>query len=261
MKKKNSLEQILTAHNYLDKSISVYRCGRIFEYDIQNAGFTILKNTDILPVSDITYIETLSKKDRNIYIGRKSKEYPEIFPVILNKLTEIRKEFALQNSLVADDILSIKKDAFFLFKQCNNLSVFDDLYHFTERNVFSSYLYVDEKEFYYDVAQDRLVVKNLSHQNLHSEILGFIKKLIRLREKTEDKKKIFDLLKKFKIEYLSGRLDVEYYRELNNIGKFKIELPDTASYYIDWADTSLKPFISHQYNYANVILPIITILL
>jgi len=260
VKKKNSLEQILTSHNYLDKSISFYRCGRIFEYDIQNAGFTILKNSGILPLSEIAYIETLSKKDRNIYIGKKSKEYPEIFSVILAKLTELRQQFAALNSITAADILSIKKDSFFLFKQCNNL-VISDTYHFTERNLFSAYLYVDEKEFYYDISQDRLVVKNLSQQGLHTEMLNAIKKLIRLRETTEDKKKIFDFLRKFKIEYLSGRLDIEYYRELNNVGKFKIEILNNNALYIDWADTSLKPFISNQYNYINVILPIITIFL
>jgi len=257
------LEKLLEKHNYLNKTIKYLRCGKIFEYDLKNAGFSVIKAKSLLSKDLIEYIDTLDKKNQNIVIGKLSTEYTNLFSEILNEFILLRNKFVIKNNLEFNDILSIKKDAIFTFKQCNNLQIGEN-YSFIKKNEYSSYLYIDNKEFYYNFNKDTISIKGLSNLNNHISMINFIKKSLRLMEESENKLKIFNYLKKFKEEYINGQLDISYYREMNNNGLYRLEdiiQSNATSIYLNYANNSSKEFISNRYNYVHIIQKIIEIML
>jgi hypothetical protein len=249
---------LVEKHNFLNRKIKYIKCTKIYEYDIQDAGFSVIKYKKLLSQQLITFLSNLNKNEKNIEIGKISIENKKLFSTILETFIKIRKKFALENNLEYSDILAIKKDSLFTFKQCNKLLIFNK-YQFIKKGEYSSYLYLDNKEFYYNIADNNLIIKGLSNQEIHSSILDFIKKLLKLMEETENREKVFNYLKNFKEEYLNGELEINYYRELNNDGYYKIDnnIKLTGIEYLNYADDNLKELISNSYNYINIIRPLI----
>jgi hypothetical protein len=253
------VSKIIEKHQYLNKDFIFYKSGKIFEYDIKDAGFSILQQYDILSDKEVEYLKRLSKSQKNIFIGKLSTARPEIFPIILEELVKVRQQFYKDNKLTDADILSIKKDAIFTLKQCNKLE-YPPL-SFSKRHIYSTFLFIDGKEFYYNYTTNVLDVKNISNLHLHTPMIGFIKNLLRIQEETESKRKVFEYLKKFRADYLSGSLDIGYYREFNSQGSFLLDNNVLLQQnFLSAADNSLKPLISNRYNYINVLLPIISIM-
>lgn len=162
-----------------------------------------------------------------------------------------------------DDILSIKKDAIFSLKRFHTL-VFDNV-EFVEKNNFTSYYYINRKEFYYSSFNDQLSVKGISddrlelHKDHMLDVLKYIFKLFEL----SDRSLIIRELKEFSREYKNKTLDIQYYRELSINSKYRINndsylkdklinVEDLGDEYLDIIDTG--------YNFIKYILPLVTIM-
>lgn len=103
--------------------------GDIFEYDMQSAflNFVLFYCDDIVSEQKLEHLRDISsnKEKRNIYIGLLQRSYK---PKLGEKLTDLTKlfldYFIKANNLTFDEIVSIKKDAIFVSKKCEEL-VFD----------------------------------------------------------------------------------------------------------------------------------------
>jgi hypothetical protein len=207
-------------HNYLNKDIPYLISNEIVEYDMQSAGFNILKKYKLISDIKLKYLETLGKKHRQIQIGLYIKEDKELGKALNEKFIEVRQWFFENNYITDEDVLSIKKDAIVTLKRCH-VTEFDNII-FVEKNIYTSYYYMNKYEFYYN--KDIVHVKGISDDlvKLHTEyMLDFLYNFFKMNE-ISARKRVIDLLKSFSEAYKTRDLDIGYYRELNSDSLFRL---------------------------------------
>lgn len=249
---------LYTKDLYRNKDIDYLISREIVEYDMKNAGFNIIKKFKLLPQSEIEYISTLSKKEKNIYIGKQQLSNPSLKENLKIGFQEMRKQFIEKNKLEDKDILSIKKDAIITLKRCYYCD-FNPI-KFVEKNIYTSYCYLNRLEIY--IGKNYVDVKGIKDENLEKHnkyFLSFIFTFFKNME-TRDKKYNIKFLTDFAIKYREGKLPIGYYRELNSDSKYKYRqiICDTAllTDHIDSIEN-----INISYNYMNYILPFLRLLL
>ena len=246
-------------HNYLNKNIEYLVNNEITEYDIRSAGFNIIKKYKLLDDKKISHLESLPKKRRQITIGLYQKDNIEFRDRLNEKFIEIRKLFFEANELDDDDVLSIKKDAIITLKKCFHTE-FDNI-EFIDKNVYSSYFYINKFEFY--INEKNIHLKGISDEKLklHEDyMLDFLHKIFRLIETSSNKKYIIDNIRQFISFYKNKMLHIGYYRELNADSLYKLNI-DFLNDHIGVEHTKSLDNIDISYNYLKYIVPIINILL
>jgi hypothetical protein len=237
--------------NYLNKDIIYLKNTQITEYDIRSAGFTVIKAKGLLPEEEILELEKVDKLQRNILIGKRILKFPKISEVIITTLEDIRKDFVVLNQLYEDDILSIKKDAMFIIKknpQTLNIGIFE----FRQKVKYTSYCYINQKEFYFSSSTDTLDVKGISDEirELQKDyLLKDIKKIISMSEKLSSDQ-LFVFLKQYRSKYLNRQLNKEVYRDMTN-GKFSLN-----DYFLDSVSDDELIDVDISQNYINYLVPL-----
>ena len=244
-------------HSYLNKDVEYIIANEIIEYDIQSAGFNIMKKYKLLDDDKIRYLETLGKKQRQIQIGMYQRQDRTLVKKFNEKFMEVRKWFFENNNIEDDHILSVKKDAIITTKRCFELE-FDNIL-FAEKNIYTSYYYLNNYEFYYN--KDTIDVKGIGDDllELHKEyMLDFLYNFFKMNE-IADRKKVIELIKDFAYYYKNKELNIGYYRELNTQSLFKIH-ERLFGEKVGLQYTKEKNNIDISYNYMNYVVPLISIL-
>lgn len=233
---------------------------RIIEYDIKSAGFNLCKYYRLLSKDKIKYLETLSKADQKIQIGKYMKSDIDFNKNHTKSFKWIRKEFFKSNQLKDSDIISIKKDAIFIVsKKCKNCK-FENV-EFVEKNVYTSYHRFGNIELYYNSKTDTLDVKGINNDLLyqHKSFMNILKRIFKLLEENKHDEFI-KFMKRFVDDYKNKRLNYKYYREFNAGSDFILINKGTNQNYVFGVgsmDSSLDDRLDISYNYINYILPII----
>ena len=139
---------------------------------------------------------------------------------------------------------------------------------FVKKNTYSSYLYVDYLELYYNRggfgSKRKVDVKGLSDVvvALHEDfMMDFFRKLFyNMEESTEEGRNRF--LSKFITDYKHKKLEVGYYREFNQESLFILNDAEETygdAYFIP--DKDPVNLINIDYNFSHILLPILQILL
>jgi hypothetical protein len=248
-------------HNYLSKNIKFVVNKFIYEYDLQDAGFSIIKKMKLLPEKEINYISSITdKKKKNIYIGNLiNYKYPDLLKKVNEELINIRHAFYYYNNIKEEDIITIKKDAIFTLKQCKYLIYGkDNEYRFRLKNRYTSFYNFNHMEFYY--ANKQITTKGVSNEvSKDSELFIFLKKIFLMNETRN--KFLYNELIKLREKYLRYEMDVESYREFKS-GKIKLKT-ELAGHHLllDNYISDDKKNIDISYNYLAIILPLINYLL
>lgn len=258
MKKKKLLFE---KHNYLNKDILMLRKS-IREYDMSEAGFSLIKEYSLLPKKKINYLQNnFTKEERTKKIGKMMIYDSELAENLMECFIDIRRIFFEGNDISDNEVLSIKKDAIFVIgRTCDKLEFGDNII-FKPKNKYTSYFYLGNCEFYYSSYKNLLDVKGVS--NKENPLLDDIKNIIRYNE-VMDKNKIYKYLKEFRNDYLNLELELESYRELNSRNSFKLK--NNFSGFNIYMDEDVKiteeqlEYLDISYNYNNFILPLINIL-
>lgn len=237
--------------NYLNKNISYLKNIKIVEWDIKSAGFNVLKFRKILNEKDLEELEKLPKNRRTIKEGYLQKKHPYIAEEIMTTLSKVRKAFVILNQLKEWNILSIKKDAMFLINSNIKNNIIKDVFEFRNKNEYTSYIYLNKKEFYYNSNNGNIDIKGLSNENKEkcTTVINKIKGFLRSGEKLTNEKLYLEF-KLFREKYLNRTLDCEFYRELDS-GKFRI-----GNYTFDEITEEQKVDLDITQNYMNYFLPI-----
>lgn len=251
------MSTLYNKHNYLNKNINYIISNEIIEYDIKSAGFNIMKYFNLLDKDKIKKLEFLDKKQRQIQIGLYKKYDKSLSNKENERFKDIRKWFFEVNNLSDDDIISIKKDAIITTKRCLNTQL--DNIEFVEKNIYTSYYYIDKKEFYYN--KNTVDVKGINDEKLiqHREyMLDFLYTLFKMNEISK-RNKIIDYIKEFSHYYKRKKLNVNYYRELNEESLFRLnsELYKNIIGSNSINDVSL---LDISYNYLHFVIPLMRIL-
>ena len=191
--------------------------NEIIEYDLKDAGFNIIKEYKLLPVSEINRLESLGKGfNRHKEIGLLQRNDKVFSQKLLDKFTHVRELFIESNKLNDSHIISVKKDAFFIIGNVNN-SKFGNL-EFRSKNNYSSYLrfpYIQNLEIYYNNHDPSFKGIGENSINKHRLYLyTFILDTIKMIENNSSslKRKMI----KFISDYKYNLLDEEFYLEFNN---------------------------------------------
>lgn len=251
--------------NYLDKSITSLKGFDVREFDMRDAGMSLIKAFDLLPEKMIKQLESFDKHQRNVSVGKLRKKYPEFSRKLTAHFRETMYKFLVDNKVRPDRVLSIKNDAVFIIGSFKpKYSVINDV-EFVMKNKFSSYYLIGEKEFYYSCWTDELTTKGIGGEILESHLedglLYEMKKIIRMAE-NNDKDSLLFSLRRFKNQYINRELPVQCYREMNPQNEFAIKQEGSMFRYSTKRipDETLMPKLHIDYNYVHYVAPFIGLL-
>jgi hypothetical protein len=224
---------------WLNPSIEYLFDKSIYEYDIRDAGFSIIKEHHLLSDDRIKELEKLGKDERHIRVGLLQREDQIFSRILQDKFTEARQNFVYGNNLDDNSIISVKKDAFFVTKVCDRTK-FGEV-EFVIKNKYTSYIRFSENhniECYYN--EEQLDIKGLSTISMNKHrlyLIAFLQKFFRMIERRDAgiKRTLID----FVMRYKRQELEEPYYLEFNS-----------RSYSID-----------PGYNYMQLIVPMVQIIL
>jgi hypothetical protein len=231
--------------------------SNIFEYDMRNAGFSLVKFYDLLPQYTIDDLETFSKDTINVKIGLLQIDNPKFSKRLVTAFSDMRKLFFEENSIKETQVLSVKKDAIFLVnKTCDKLR-FKNV-EFALKNRYTSFHKFSRVELYYRNKSKILDIKGVGSKiSLHEDyMVKFLKDIFNTLE-TSDNSRVITKIKKFVSDYKDRSLPIQYYRELNSDSMYSLFIDDNNDKIIKSEET-IKGFdIDISYNYVNYILPLI----
>ena len=252
------MAEIYEKHNYLNKDISLLVNTFIREYDMKAGGFSILNRNNCLSKGEIDYLESCSKLERNIYLGNKLKQEPELMQIQMNGFIEARQLFFEANNIQDSSVLSIKKDAIFLIKDIPYVTEIDGL-EFKLANTYNSYYYLDKNELYYSTKNNSIDLKGINDTNLELHKDYMLKELCTIFSLAErnNTSYLIKYLKRFRNKYLNKDLDIGCYRELNRESMFRLKYR-IAGDPVLISDIDDKEEIEIIYNYINYIVPLIS---
>lgn len=242
-------------HGYLNKNIKFMFSSQIIEYDIASAGYSIVTEYNLLSKKDLKMLDSKTKTERKIILGLMQKNDKRLVKQMNECFVDARYRFFKANNIQDEEILSIKKDAIFCLRPCT-YTKFNNI-EFKEKNIYSSYMYINNYELYYNF--NKLDIKGISDELLeyHNEyLISYIKTCFRNFE-ISSKETQLRVMKRFIDKYKRRELDVGYYREFNMFSKFREMNNDDYLFNQYWEDKVFDLDIS--YNYINIVIPILNI--
>lgn len=211
----------------------------IIEYDIHDAGYSLIKQFHLLPDDKIKQLSMLAKGiDRHVAVGKLQRDDREFSKLLTSKFAEVRQIFLTTNQISSDDIVSVKKDAIYTIGEQRRTRF--GIVQFAQKNRYTSYIRfpnIQNIELYY--SQDKLDVKGMGDSAINRHrlyMMEFFNELIPMIESRNPYAKRF--LIRFIMRYKSHELDDEYYLEFNNMSR------------------DINPL----FNYLNILIPLVRII-
>ena len=203
---------------WLNPGIEYLFNDEIIEYDIRDAGFSLIKEFKLLPEIQIRELERMGKGfNRHVAIGKIQRD-DKIFSKALNdRFADARRAFIAGNNISDSNIVSVKKDAIFTIGSVERLKF--GIVEFDKKNSYSSYIRfssVNNLELYYH--NHTFDIKGMSDISVDKHrlwMLEFLQKIVPMIESKNISVKRY--MMNFIDDYKSQRLDDEYYIEFNNL--------------------------------------------
>lgn len=248
---------LYTKHNYLNKNVHYLVSNEIIEYDLKSAGFSLIKQHNLLDERRIRYLESLDNKARHIQVGLYQAADKVFSRALTAKFVDARRLFFEANQLTDNDVLSIKRDAIFTTRRCMYTD-FDALV-FGEKSTYTSYYYLNQLEFYYN--REGIDVKGIADDKLESHreyMLDFFMNFFRMQEISKPKI-VVNMISDFTQYYKEKKLHVGYYRELNkgSLYRFHEKYMRQNAGVPNLNDVGI---VDIGYNYFNYLVPLISLL-
>lgn len=241
----------------------------IVEWDIRRAGLNLIKENSLLSDKKIGELSQLEKEECDKTIGKLQIKDKEFSKNLEQAFTDIMNLFIKENDLDAEyDVLAIKKDACFVINKKISKCTFGDHIRFVPKNKYHAYLYLKPFEFYFR-RDGSIDLKGLCRDKkersrimkLHEDgILNLIQNVICVAEATQmNQAKINQLLHSFVDMYKKRELDFDYYREFTIQSEFRYQFMG-AEIMAQNIDEAMFEKVNIEWNYKNIILPLINIL-
>lgn len=251
------MSELYKHDTYLNKNIPYLFNYDITEYDLKDAGYSISKEYKLLSNEKLDYLKSLPKKKRTVQLGLYQREdsiFKENLKIGFRKARQI---FFESNNILERELLSIKKDAIFLNRLCNNREF--GYLNFRPKNTYTSYLYLKTDnggtlELYYN--KDKIDVKGISESKIELHENYMMKFLNTFFQKMESNtpKEVLQWLCRFISKYKRRDLETGYYRTFNN--RSIIELLDNDV--VDFIyEEDKSDNIEIGYNYFNILMKLV----
>lgn len=258
--------QLYLKDTYLNRNIEILSNTIIVEFDLKSANTSLCREYKLLSDSEIDKIEDMPKDKRVVTIGKKMRSDTAFKDGLKSAFIDIRKRFIEANDLDDGDILAIRKDAIFCLKEVS-VTKFGHC-KFVEKNHYTSFLRLGMLEIFYSPRYGKdglpiLDIKGIDDETLkyhQNGMLKFLRTLLKHLE-TSSKSVMFSYVRRFIDRYKNRRLDLCYYREFNQMSLFRVT--DSSTTYMDETFLPEHPFdtLDIDYNFSEILLPIVKILL
>lgn len=237
----------------------------ICEYDMNSAGFSVIKVNNMLERRDIMRLESMDKKERNIVIGKirgYDKEWSKRFSSLIRMTM---KDFIINNEINDEDIISINNDAVTILQSYGkSIKMESDGVTFKRSGCYKNMVVLSRVSFFSD--SQEINVKGISESGrentkdfMQKMIFGWMKRL----DEGEDKYSVIKDIERFRILLLTKKLPLGFYRNLRN---GNIELSGMFSKYTkfsvstDFIDDEWKVKLDTSANIIDFVIPFINLL-
>lgn len=240
----------------------------IVEWDIRRAGLSLIQDRKLLPQEKIEDLLSMKKREADIKIGKMQIGDRDFSKDLEQAFTDIMNRFMNENDIDPTyDTISIKKDACFVINKRITKDSFGEYIRFIPKNVYHAYLRIKNIEFYFgkdgsvDIKglcgdKDKLSQIMTLHEN---GILNLLLNLVHIAETTNmSQKKINQFLHSFVEMYKKRELEFDYYREFNIDSQFRYQFLG-GEMMTDNVDENMFEKVNIEWNYKNIILPLINI--
>lgn len=252
------MSTILSKERYTDSSIS-FLISDIVEYDMKEAGFSVIQQNKLLPQEEIDSLYQKTKEQRKIAIGKIERKNKALVKAKAEGLRQYRELFGEANNLKDEDILSIKKDAIFVKRYCYNTK-FGDYIEFREKNAYQAFMQFGPFEFYMN--DSGVDVKGLIDSNVEKHQDGMMTVIHRVMKMLSEYNEIGAI--KYVVKtidlYKTYQLPVNYYREFNSTSGFRIIQLDEETIVRDVGE-SYKNQLIIDYNFVNILVPLLNLVM
>lgn len=255
---------------YVNDGLPFLVNAQITEYDIKSGNTSMMRHYHLRSLEEIEEIEKMPKKQRVVTVGLLQRKDRDFAKRLESSFNQVVQDFLDANELDIDvDVLAIRRDAVFVVnKPVTITQLYPDVL-FREKNRYHAALQIGPKlEFYFN-QKGEIEIKNFVQaekddtgalERLKPGMLSFLQEFVELAEGTNmDRIKIYTWLRDFCTYYKERELDLEYYREFTREANFRVRLGDEDAFY-DFIDESMIEDIDITYNYRNIIIPLLQIL-
>lgn len=261
--------------NYLNDGLPFLVNCSITEYDIKSGNVSVMSEYNLIPKETIDEIARLPKSERVKRVGILQINNKPFAKSLENGFNLAVQEFIKQNGLDIDvDILAVKKDAVFVINKPILKPKVGTYINFRPKGQYHAYLQLGRYEFYFgekDGDRYHITLKNLVQEakdtagalaKLEPGIFSFLKEFISICESTNmDRRDVYQYLRDFIHYYKHRELDIEYYREFTREALFKVMLEDGSTEYMDYVPDELEEYIDISFNYVNILVPLLQVLI
>lgn len=260
------MNELAIKDKYLNTDIDFLINSVIIEYDMKDAGLSIIKTYDLLDkdtIKSLTRINEISLPDDPKYgklaankkIGIMQINNPVLKEGLKTGFIEAREKFIILNNLDERNIIAIKKDAIFVTKKVENTNISKHII-FREKNVYTGYLRINNIEIYYN--NGVMDIKQLGDAGIAAHEDYFIKflKLFFKKAESSTREDTLKFLRLFIDKYKRLEVNSEYYREFKAGGKYVYK--DGVSDNINFRQNINE--LNIEYNY-NILIKLVTMVL
>lgn len=261
---KLTIESLLGRSKWTDPTIDLY-IGDIIEYDMNDGGYSIIKEKNLLPPQIMRKLDRMGKgPDRHKAIGNlrynKNPNVKQIGQILESEFKYYRIAFGKENQLSATDILSIKRDAIFT-KRYVDVTSFGNYVSFAEKHHYDIFIKIKKIELFYDKSTNRLDVKGITDDKViryHDEyLLKAVRKVLN-RFITFDREKSIRYVVELIDDYKFLRLPVEYYREFNTGCGYQMNFGDQMVT-LEEVGEEVKPSLDIRFNFNELLIPLLNL--
>lgn len=247
------MSEIYDNDYYLNEGIPFLFNYPFSEYDMKEAGFSIIKEFNLLSESEIQKLSKMSKEKRRIEIGKLQIKNDGLKCGLKDGFRESRRRLFEYYNILPEEVISIKKDAIFVKRELSPECKVGKHLIFREKHEYTSYLRFPNKvEVYFNPIKCDIKGLGKNNEQLHHEFMSdFINQYL-VKMETNTQQSVLKYLRKFTDLYKSFELPIGYYREYNERSMFSVG----TEYIRDLYDITGKN-INIDYNLFNIIIPMV----
>lgn len=192
----------------------------IREYDISKANINALLASGYIDREYYNFLYMLDKKTREVTIGNLIRTNKEVDSIIQDGIIWAKRCLFESNSLIDDDILSIKNDAVFVINKELKYTEFNP-YKFNLKNTYTAYTMLLDLEIYYGynsiTGKEIIDIKGINdlklplHEHGMIEVIATTLYMILSGEINDCLSYLSDIYDK----YIKRQLPISYYRNFD----------------------------------------------
>ena len=231
----------------------------IQEWDLAKANISILRYMNMINDDDYSRLLETPKQKREVEIGCLRRDHPEVEKAYQKGIVYARQLFFDINNIEQENVLYIDNDSIttvFSWQDTRANYILGELnpfMHFRVKNKYTSLFRLNNIDFlYYQSGQEeRYRTKNINQEKIVATHKGYMLDFILSVCYSAQNKPVnetIQLLRDMFNQYTSLTLPLEFYREFNNMNKYKILPTHCATYYADTIKETDKQYLDISYN-------------